>query len=129
MSTTVSGLDIGHQYQLSFYENARTGMAPIDCSVTMGAATIVASHGVTAVDGAGLYNNMFQLVTSAPFTATATSETLTFIIQKPSNDTTTDATWMIDNVQVNAVPEPSTMAILGAGLIAMTAYAWRRRRI
>ena len=127
LSTTVSDLVVGQQYQLSYYENARLGTSPFDCSVTMDAATIVGSHTVAAVDGAGLYNNLFTHVTSAPFTATATSQTLTFINQKPSSDSATDAVWFFDNIQVHAVPEPSTLALVGAGLFGLLAYAWRRR--
>jgi hypothetical protein len=127
LSTTVSGLVVGQQYQLSYYENARLGTAPFDCSVTMGGATIVGSHTVTAVDGSGLYNNLFTRVTSAPFTATATSEALTFINQKPSSDGATDAVWFFDNIQVNAVPEPSTFVLASMGLVALLAYARRRR--
>jgi hypothetical protein len=127
LSTTVSDLVVGQQYQLSYYENARLGQSPFDCSVTMGAATIVGSHTVTSVDGAGLYNNLFTHVTSSPFTATATSQTLTFINQKPAADGASDTIWFFDNVQVNAVPEPSVLALAGTGLIALLAYAWRRR--
>jgi choice-of-anchor C domain-containing protein len=34
----------------------------------------------------------------------------------------------IDNVSVDAVPEPSTFALLGAGVIWLIGWAWRQRR-
>jgi hypothetical protein len=130
LSTTVSDLEVGKQYQLTFYENARATMnTPLDCSVTMNGAVIVASHGVAPVDVAKSYTNLFTKVVSSAFTATSSSEVLTFINQKPSFDTTTDAMWFIDNVQVSqaAVPEPSAVALVFTGIAGLVAYAWRRR--
>jgi hypothetical protein len=37
--------------------------------------------------------------------------------------------WLVDNVRVTeAIPEPSTIVLLAAGLLGLLAYAWRRRR-
>ena len=38
--------------------------------------------------------------------------------------------WLVDNVRVTATaaPEPSTIVLLATGLLALLAYAWRRRR-
>lgn len=36
--------------------------------------------------------------------------------------------WVDDCKLVNPVPEPSTLALLGCGLIGLLAYAWRKRR-
>jgi len=34
----------------------------------------------------------------------------------------------IDNISLTATPEPSTLVLLGCGLVSLLAYAWRKRR-
>lgn len=38
------------------------------------------------------------------------------------------STFGIDSVSITAVPEPSTLVLLGAGLFGLLAYAWRKRK-
>jgi hypothetical protein len=42
--------------------------------------------------------------------------------------TSADQVFGIDSVSLASVPEPSTLALLGAGLTGLLAYAWRKRR-
>jgi hypothetical protein len=110
-------LAAGTTYSLSYLENARTGPSPL-MTVLVGSQTVVAQHTDSAV-GAG---NPFRLVT-ASFTATAASADLIFSVAQQSSGN--DATALITDVQVNAVPEPVSLALLGFGAAGL--YMIRRR--
>lgn len=36
--------------------------------------------------------------------------------------------WLVDNVSVTPIPEPSVLSLLTTGLIGLLAYAWRKRK-
>lgn len=45
-----------------------------------------------------------------------------------ANTAAYDGSFCLDNVQLSAVPEPTTASLLGVGCMALAAYAWRKRR-
>jgi hypothetical protein len=59
---------------------------------------------------------------SALVSATGTSSTLSFSFLDPQSF------WLLDSVTVAAVPEPSTIALLGAGLVLIARRGKRQRR-
>jgi hypothetical protein len=61
---------------------------------------------------------------STPFTATASSHTLTFIDATPGDN---QPSAIFDNIQISTVPEPSTLGLIGLGLLGLDAMRRRRR--
>ena len=104
LSQTVSGLTVGVQYYVHYYENSRTGPIP-SLEVKVGGTTIVAVHPVPAV-GSGSYYEM----SSEAFVATATDMELAFI---KSNPTGNDTTALVDSVAILplAVGTPPTITL------------------
>lgn len=103
LSQTVSGLTIGAEYYVHYYENARTGGTVPSVELQAGGVTIVPAHAVRPV-GSGSYRGVFSEV----FAATATDLALSFIKSNPQGG---DTTALIDNVAVVPVPASTAPAV------------------
>ena len=124
LSQLVTGFTIGQVYQLSYYENgsAHPAVNTTTAETFVGGASVVAAHLVTPVNSQYVHTNPFTHRT-AQFTATATQMLLEFrATQVGVNDTFL----VIDNVAINAVPEPSTYALVVGGIATLLLS---RRRI
>ena len=122
LTQLVTGFTIGQVYELSYYENGRANPAvnTTTAETFVGGVSVVAAHLVTPVNLQGQYTNPFYYRT-AQFTATANQMLLEFrATQVDVNDTFL----VIDNVAINAVPEPGSALLGGLGLLALL----RRRR-
>jgi hypothetical protein len=128
ISRTISGLIAGQQYRLSFESEAllaegSTGLF-IDknpLTVSMGASTLsFGGAGNTTVSPSGAW----EYYVSDVFTATSDTMTLKFA---DAGNQSALAISMVDNVVLNAVPEPGTVALLIGAAVAGCAL-WLRRR-
>jgi hypothetical protein len=122
---TITGLFPGMTYQLSFYQAAAqqqgiTGNTTNQWKVTFGSSTWTSQ----------VMNNQSQSYTpwtaqSVLFTATSTSQVLTFLaVGSPAGQPPIS---LLDGVTLNFVPEPSSIAVLLAGLFCLGLAARRMR--
>jgi choice-of-anchor C domain-containing protein len=129
LSQSVTGLTIGESYVLTFLMAGNpVGDVIKDLRVTVGGVTADFTFDITG----RTFANMGWSGRSLTFTATSTSTTLTFLSLE--NNPFGPA---IDNVALNvagvppdpaAVPEPTSLALLGAGVGGLAVRALRRRK-
>lgn len=124
ISQEINGLVVGQQYVLQFDWGAgqmqsRTGDTTEQFQVSLGSQTISTP---VAKDPSQSFTGWFHQAFT--YTATGTSELLSFLSVGTPNGLPPIAT--LDGVSLNAVPEPVSVSLLGAGLVS--AGLLRRKR-
>lgn len=112
MTLTLTGLTAGTTYTGTFYGLSWGGDRLVTVSTSDGATS--STYNENDYDGSLL-----------SYTYTADSTSMTFTVASPGSSAYFMAGFT--NEVVSAVPEPSTIVLLGCGLAALLAYAWRKR--
>lgn len=129
ITQTINSLTVGQTYQVGFYwagaqqytfSGPNTEQWVVDLGNSPTQATAVydnPSHGFSGW--------MYQ---TFDFTATATSEVLSFLAVGTPISPSVPPMSLLDGVSVNAVPEPSGLLLMGIGVIG-TGVVYLRRRV
>lgn len=112
----------GGTFTLSFFAEGRGSAAGgVPLSIKIDSTVLTFGGSLTASPASG---SVFNNIVSDPFSVSAGFHTLSFT--GTVNLNTADVTTFVDQVSVTAVPEASTLALLGAGLVGL-AFVRRRR--
>jgi hypothetical protein len=118
------------KYTLDFTYNSRYSTALPTLAVTVAGLTVATLSNITPVNTAGTFRTPFysDAINFTELTAGSTSFAFTNTTTGGVDSTVLlDDVVLVDNGPASSVPEPGSMALLGAGLLGMVMVARRRR--
>ncbi len=125
LEQTVSGFVAGTSYVLTYDENSRAGTSAPNLEVFVGGQSVVAAHLDSAVDAGGTFSTPFRVVNSVPFTIPGGGSAL--VEFRVTVGGSGDSSALIDNVAINAVPEPASIVLWGVAIAGGLLVARRRK--
>ena len=118
----INGLVTGQTYTVSFtYANNPNAFPNASATISIGGASDTVTHSGSTVASPSYVTTSFTFVASGP------SQLLSAISDDPAGDYSGILVTNFD-VELSAVPEPASIAMLGLGLVAVGGYVRARRR-
>jgi hypothetical protein len=132
ITQNITGLIAGNTYAVSFYwagaqQSTFSGAAYDSWTVSLGSQSQSTAVVTNASQG---FTGWMQ--TTIDFTATSSSEVLSFLavgtaVIPNSNPSGVPPFLLLDGVSMYSVPEPSSVILMGVGMLAFGGYGFRRR--
>jgi len=115
MYQEISGLNVGGEYELSFWYHARTNNGYNDNGINVYWGEYLPGDVALSIDGLKQVNTPGWIEQTVKLVASAETMFLMFAATGYSNS----LGGFIDNVSLTAVPEPGTLALFGLGLMGL----------
>lgn len=121
ITQTIAGLIVGQTYSVSFtYANNPNAFPSASATVSIDGSSDVITHSGSSVANPGYVTGTFTFVANG-------NNLLSAISNDPAGDFSGILITNFD-IELSAVPEPASLAMLGLGLVAVGGYVRARRR-